>query len=154
MTRQLKISENVHTMLSLLKPFPSSSYDEVIRGLIEDAAPYLPYELERIRRLEENDIEEAASEYGDLQQRLLEDYTIERLIRKKEYEQERAEQEAFDEAERETEEAIDRAIEEKEREEEAEIDRSVEGYAKTHGESRTTTPKKTGRSPKKRGLKK
>ena len=150
MTRQLKISEEVHRMLSILKPFPSSSYDEVIRGLIEDAVPYLPYELKRIRRLEEDDIEEAASEYGDLQQRLLEDYTIERLIRKKEYEQERAEQEAFDEAER----AIDRAIEEKERQEEAEIDRAVEEYAKTHRESLTTTSLKKERSPKKRDVKK
>jgi hypothetical protein len=154
MPRQLKISEDVHAMLTILKPFPSSSYDEVIRNLIEDAVPYLPRELGRIWELEKEDLGFATSEYHDLQQELFENFTVEAIRRKKEYAEERAEQAAIDKAEREQEEAADRYLEESRRKDEAEIDRAVEECARTHEKTCTPAPKKTVRAPKKRSVKK
>ena len=139
MSRQLKISEDVHLMLSLIKPFPSTSYDDVIRGMIEDACPFLPYELERIRKLEVDDPSEAAHELHDLQERILQDYTVERLLRKKENDEEMA---------------IERAIEQKEREEEEAIDRYLEKREKNQANTQSNELKKSGKISKKRESKK
>jgi hypothetical protein len=140
MSRQLKISEDVHFMLSLMKPFPSTSYDDVIRGMIEDACPFLPYELERIRKLEVKDPGEAAYELHELQERILQDYTVERLLRKKENDEEMA---------------SERAIAQKEREEEEEaIDRYLEKQEKNQANTQINELKKTGKIIPKRESKK
>jgi hypothetical protein len=139
MSRQLKISEDVHLMLSFMKPFPSTSYDDVIRGMIEDACPFLPHELERIRMLEVDDQSEAAYKLHELQERILQEYTVERLLRKKEDDEQMA---------------IERAIEQKEREEEEAIDRYFEDQEKTQGNTRSNELKKSGKINKKRESKK
>lgn len=71
-------------MLWVLKPFPSISFNDVILGLIEDVCPILPLEIRRIRRLHETDPDLANSELDRLQKEIYEDYTIERLLRRKE----------------------------------------------------------------------
>gem|GEM_PF-4023572 len=77
-------------MLSILKPSPSTTYGEVILGLIEDAVPSLPRRYNRIKRLEQKDPRAAAEDWYDLQQEMIEEYTIEHLNRKKENEDEEA----------------------------------------------------------------
>ena len=143
MTRQLKISEDVHTMLSLLKPFPSTSYDEVIRDLIENACPYLPHELERISQLKQEDPSEWAEQLNELQNDLFENYYVDGLLRKRE-----------EQKEREKEEAVNQYLEEKEREEEEAIDRRIEEQEKLQEQSSTPASQKTGPVPKKRSVKK
>jgi hypothetical protein len=76
MSRQLRISDDVHEMLSLLKPFPSTSYDEVILLLIEKACPYLPNQLENIHQLDKENPRKAAGERLLLQQELFEDLFV------------------------------------------------------------------------------
>ena len=139
MSRQLKISDDVHLMLSLMKPFPSTSYDDVIRGMIEDSCPFLPYELERIRNLELDDPGEAAYQLHDLQEHILQNYTVERLLRKKEHDEEMA---------------IERAIEQKEREEEEAIDRYLENQEKNQTNTQSNKLKKLAKINQKRESKK
>jgi predicted CopG family antitoxin len=86
MSRQMKISEEVYTMLWCLKPFPSTSFNDVISGIIEDVVPFLPIELKRIRELEKENPELAASELEKLQKITFDHYTVDRLLRKKERE--------------------------------------------------------------------
>jgi len=143
MTRQLKISEDVHMMLSLLKPFSSTSYDEVIRDLIEKACPYLPHELERISQLKQEESSEWDEQLNKLQNDLFENYYVEGLLRKRK-----------EQKEREKEEAVDQYLEEKEREEEEAIDRQIEGQEKLQEQSRTPASKKAGGIPNKRSVKK
>jgi hypothetical protein len=157
MTRQLKISENVHLMLSLIKPFQSVSYDEVIRNLIEDTYPYLPTSIERIQQIESEDPSLAAEEWHELEQILFEDFMESRRVRK-EREDEREIDKALEMKEREEEAEVDRYLEEQERmqlkrEEEA-IERSIEEQRKNRKPSPTTVTKETGPSPKKRSVKK
>jgi hypothetical protein len=119
MTRQLKISEDVHTMLWLLKPNDSTSYDWVISMLIENAVPSLPYRLERINRLEKDNPEEWASEMHDLQQDILENFTVDFLSSQKERDEQVAsemaewlEEDAIEQHERELEEQLEKHLEE------------------------------------------
>ena len=84
--------------------------------LIENAVPSLPYRLDRINRFEAEDPEVWASEMHDLQQDIMETFTVDFLSRQKERDQEVAgemaaywEQDAVDRAERELEEKIDQA---------------------------------------------
>jgi hypothetical protein len=87
MSRQLKISEDVYRMLSVLKPNPSTSFNDIIRDLIDDSCPFLSGELDHITDLEKENPGEADCEIHKLQQRI-QGYTIDRLFRKKEYENE------------------------------------------------------------------
>jgi hypothetical protein len=121
MTRQLKVSENVHSMLHLFKPSPSTSYDWVLKMLIENAYPALPYRLERINRLYQEDPSEWASEMHDLQQDLLENFVVDFMSRQKERDEEVGsemapywEEDALEQHEREQEEEIERHLAETE----------------------------------------
>lgn len=82
-TVQMRIYEDVHAMLSCLRQFESTSYSDVILGLIQDVCPFLPAEVKRIKLLEKDDPELAASEFEKLKQVTYENYTISRLQRKK-----------------------------------------------------------------------
>jgi hypothetical protein len=88
MSRQLRISEDVHEMLSLLKPHNSTSYDDVIRDLIEDVCPYLPGALLDLKVLEQKNPREAAGERLLLQQEIFEDIVVSRMLRRQESEEE------------------------------------------------------------------
>jgi len=83
-TVQMRISEDVHTMLSCLRQFESTSFNDVILGLIQDTCPFLPPEVKRIRILEKENPELAASEFERLKKVTYESYTIGRLRRKQE----------------------------------------------------------------------
>jgi hypothetical protein len=88
MSRQLRISEDVHEMLTLLKPHNSTSYDDVIRDLITDVCPYLPGALQDLKLLEQTSAREAAGERLLLQNEIFEDVVVNRLLRKREDEDE------------------------------------------------------------------
>lgn len=111
MSRQLKVSDDVHLMLHLLKSWSSTTNDEVIRDLIEDACPDLPDRLEQIAHLERDDPSEWAYEMHELQQDILQNYTVDRLLRKRERDKERTVEKYLKQKEREKEEAIERHIE-------------------------------------------
>ncbi len=70
-------------MLWCLKPYPSTSFNDVILGLVEDCVPYLPVEIQRIQKLERDDPEMAVKELEKLQKIVYQSYTFERLSRKK-----------------------------------------------------------------------
>jgi len=82
-TVQMRIYEDVHAMLSCLRQFESTSFSDVILGLIQDVYPYLPAEVKRIKLLEKDDPELAASEFEKLKLVTYENYTLGRLQRKK-----------------------------------------------------------------------
>jgi len=75
-------------MLSLLKPHNSTSYDDVIRDLIEDVCPYLPSALLDLKVLEQKNPREAAGERLLLQQEIFEDIVVSRMLRRRESEEE------------------------------------------------------------------
>jgi hypothetical protein len=89
MSRQLRISDDVHEMLTLLKPHNSTSYDDVIHDLIEDVCPYLPQALENLRLLEQTNPREAAGERLLLQKEIVEDIIVNRMLREREAQEER-----------------------------------------------------------------
>jgi len=95
MSRPLKISDEVYEMLWCLKPFPSTSFNDVILGLIEDICPILPLEIRRIRKLKETDPDSANSDLDELQKHVFEECVVELLIRKKERQEEAAIEQHF-----------------------------------------------------------
>jgi hypothetical protein len=143
MTRQLKISEDVHFMLTLLKPHDSTSYDEVIRELIENACSYLPRRLESLADLEREDEGAYYAEIAELKQDLYEHYYVEGLIRRRE-----------EQIEREKEEEYERYLEEQEREQEEAIDRHIEEQLNLQEQSQKPAAKKAQGIPKKGSEKK
>jgi predicted CopG family antitoxin len=96
MSRQLRISDDVHEMLSLLKPCDSISYDEVIRDLIHDVCPSLFGALQDLKLLEQKNPREAAGERLLLQQEIFEDVFVPRIDRQREREEARAEEMYYD----------------------------------------------------------
>jgi hypothetical protein len=84
MGRQVNLPEDVYGMLWVLKSSPSQTYGEIILGLIEDAVPSLPRRYRRIKRLDQRDPKEADYQLFELQQDMIQEYTIPRLIEKKE----------------------------------------------------------------------
>lgn len=89
MSRQLRISEDVHEMLTLLKTYPSMSYDDVIRDLIREARPLLQGKIEKLRALEKEDPRKAAGERLLLQREMEEDYVFTQLDKASEEEERR-----------------------------------------------------------------
>jgi hypothetical protein len=89
MSRQLRISDDVHEMLSLLKPHPSASYDDVIRDLIDDVCPTLQRAIDNLRLLEKENPRKAAGERLLLQKEVYENVIVERMLREREDNEER-----------------------------------------------------------------
>jgi predicted CopG family antitoxin len=89
MSRQLRISDDVHEMLTLLKPHNSTSYDDIIRDLITDVCPYLPRIIENLRLLEQTNPREAAGERLLLQKEIVEEIIVNRMLRQTEAQEER-----------------------------------------------------------------
>ena len=143
MTRQLKISEDVHFMLTMLKPFDSTSFDEVIRDLIENACPYLPHKLERLSKYEQDDPDYYYSELNDLKQELFENYYVDGLVRRRE-----------EQKEREKEEEYEQYLEEQEREQEEAFEQYIAEQALLKEQSHKPVTKKAKGIPKKRSEKK
>ena len=88
MSRPLKISDEVYEMLTCLKPFPSTSFNDVILWMIEDICPILPLEIRRIRKLKETDPDSADSQLDILQKEVFETCIVEFYIRRKERQEE------------------------------------------------------------------
>ena len=89
MSRQLRISDETHEMLTLLKPHPSASYDDVIRDLVGDVCPYLQDAIDNLKLLEKENPRQAAGERILLQQRVFEDVVVDRMLREREHNEER-----------------------------------------------------------------
>lgn len=86
MARQIRVSEEVYAMLWCLKPSPSTSFNDVIQELIDDVCPFLPQEIKKIQLLEDENPKLAGEELDKLHKITYENYTIDRLLRKKERE--------------------------------------------------------------------
>ncbi|MDD1701313.1 MAG: hypothetical protein LUQ04_11070 [Methanoregula sp.] len=80
MSRQLRISDDVHEMLTLLKPHNSTSYDDIIHDLILDVCPYLPSVLANLKLLEQTNPREAAAERLLLQKEIVEEIVVNRML--------------------------------------------------------------------------
>lgn len=91
MSRQLRISDDVHNMLTLLKPYPSMSYDDVIRNLILETYPSLSEKIENLKRLEKEDPRKAAGERLLLHQERAEDYFEHQREKEQEIEEQKIE---------------------------------------------------------------
>jgi hypothetical protein len=83
-TRTLKVTDDVHEMLTLLRPHPSASYDDVIRELIDDVCPYLQAAIDNLRLLEKENPRKAAGERLLLQKEIFEDVIVTRMLRQRE----------------------------------------------------------------------
>jgi predicted CopG family antitoxin len=90
MTKQLKISDELYEMLCLLKPFPSTSFNDLILLMIDEIAPYLSREIATLKKLEEEDPEKAISERKNLQKEVFETTIIDLLSNKRDRDEERA----------------------------------------------------------------
>jgi hypothetical protein len=89
MSRQLRISDDTHDMLTLLKPHKSATFDDVIHDLISDVCPSLPDKIENLRRLEKEDPRKAKGEWLILEKEIFEDVIVERMFREREDAEER-----------------------------------------------------------------
>jgi len=89
MSRQLRISDDVHEMLTLLKSHPSASYDDVIRELIDDVCPHLADAIDNLNLLEKENPRKAVGERILLQKEVFEDVVVGRMLREREADEER-----------------------------------------------------------------
>jgi|SRR5208337_2499556 len=89
MSKQLRISEDVHEMLTLLKPHDSTSYDDVILDLIKDICPSLPDQLQYLALLEQKNPREAAAERYLLKKDIYDNIIVNRMLRQREWDEEK-----------------------------------------------------------------